>query len=180
MKPSKSIGFSYLNATMGIRPNLKTFEAKKGRHLWGLLPTTTTTTADTRRLPGIWGPPPNYGCYLFFSFRFIEFSSIYIFLLKANHFRAPAGQTLVRGSGRHFLVITILFWSLFWGDPLDRGSGRHFLVSHFEGVRVTFTWSFCFWSSRCRPIAIWKGRDHCYLVFLKFRTATSPHDADPW
>ena len=131
------------------------------------------------------------------------FSSIYIFLLKANHFRAPAGQTLVKGSGRHFLVITILFWSLSWGapgqrlwkafsgnnnlvlepllgGPLDKGSGRHFLVSHFEGVMVTFTWSFCFWSSRCRPIAIWKGRDHCYLIFLKFRTATSPHDADPW
>ena len=47
--------------------------------------------------------PPKLWLSFFFSFRFIEFSSIYIFLLKANHFRAPAGQTLVRGSGRHFL-----------------------------------------------------------------------------
>ena len=73
---------------------------------------------DLRAPPKLW---------LLFSFRFLSFSFLlyiymYIILLKATHFKAPAGQTLVRGSGRHFLVITILFWSLFWGDPLDRGA----------------------------------------------------------
>ena len=28
--------------------------------------------------------------------------------------------------GRHFLVLTILFWSLSWGSPLARAFGRHY------------------------------------------------------
>ena len=60
------------------------------------------------RLAGDLRAPPKL--WLFFGFVSVNFL-LFIFLLKANHFGAPAGQTLARGSGRHFLVIAVLFWN---------------------------------------------------------------------
>ena len=53
---------------------------------------------------------------------------------------------------------------LFWFSGMPGAT-----LSHFEWVRVFFTRYFWgLWNARCKPITLWRGLGHFYLVFLRF------------